>query len=361
MNYAYFISSHGFGHATRASAIMGALNARMADLHFEIFSGSPEWVFRDSFLSNFTFHPGAVDIGLIQSSPMRHDLPATIQAVEEYLDSIPVRAERLAADLQKSGAEAVICDISPLGIITGKMAGLPVFLFENFTWDWIYEPYSEEYPAFRNINERMREIFARADYRMQSEPLCDPSPDADILIPPASRRPQHTAAEFRDALDIPDHHRIGLISMGGIPENLDFAVDCPIPEGVTLLLPGTFDHTEKIGNKVLLPHHSGCYHPDMVHAADFLIGKAGYSTIAEVCAGGAAYGFISRDDFRESGVTKAFLQKRPNTMEISYERFEAFTLDEEIGRLLEMGKTAPLPVNGSDAAADFILRTLRAA
>ncbi len=361
MNIAYFISSHGFGHATRAAAIMEALSVRIPDVHFDIFTGTPEWVFRDSGLVNFTLRAGAVDVGLVQSSPMNHDLPATIAAVKTYLDSIPARADQLAAELEKAGDRAVIADISPLGIITGKRAGLPVFLFENFTWDWIYEEYVPGYPQFLDINERMKDIFAQADRRMQSEPLCDPSPEADILIPPVSRRPHHTAAEFRAFLNIPEYHHIGLISMGGIPENLDFAAGCSVPENVTLLLPGTFDHTERIGNKVLLPHHSGCYHPDMVHAADFLIGKAGYSTISEVCAGGAAYGFISRDDFRESGVTKAFLQKRPNTLEIAYERFTAFTLDREIEQLLEMGKTAPQPVNGSDAAADFILRTIREA
>ena len=340
---------------------MEALSARIPDVHFDIFTGTPEWVFRDSGLTNITYHPGAVDVGLVQNSPMRHDLPATVGTVRAYLDSIPERAEKLAAALEKAGAEAVIADISPLGIMTGKRAGLPVFLFENFTWDWIYEPYTAEYPEFRAINERLRTIFAQADFRMQSEPLCDPVPEADILIPPVSRKPHHTAAEFRASLGIPEHHRVGMISMGGIPENLDPGVDCAIPANVTLLLPGTFDHTEKIGNKILLPHHSCFYHPDMVHASEFLIGKAGYSTIAEVCAGGAAYGFISRDDFRESGVTKAFLQKRPNTLEISYERFTAFTLDREIGQLLDLGKTDPQPVNGSDIAAEFILQTLREA
>ena len=99
----------------------------------------------------------------------------------------------------------------------------------------------------------------------------------------------------------------------------------------------------------------------MIHAADFVIGKAGYSTIAEVCAAGAAYGFISRDHFRESDVTSAFLRRRPNTLEISQAHFDAFTLDEEITELLRLGKTDPQPVCGRNVAADFILQMLQAA
>ena len=361
MNIAYFISSHGFGHATRASAIMDALNIRDPEIHFEIFSGTPEWLFMDSGLSNYTYHPGAVDVGLVQRDPMAHDLPKTVETVTGFLNNIPERSREIAETLKRLDVRAVICDISPLGIITGKLAGLPVFLFENFTWDWIYEIYVRDCPEFAAINRQLREIFSQADYRMQSEPLCDPIPDPDILIPPVSRRPRHTPGELRKMLEVPDSHWIGLISMGGIPEDLEFAVRSAIPENLTLLLPGTFSRVEREGNKILLPHHSGFYHPDMVHAADFLIGKAGYSTIGEVCAAGAAYGFISRENFRESEVTSAFLRRRRNTLEVAQDRFEAFTLDDEIEKLLAMGKTDPQPVNGSEITADFILQKLRAA
>ena len=355
MKIAYFISSHGFGHATRAAAIMEALYHLDPEIHFDIFSGTPEWLFHDAGLPNYTYHPGAVDVGLVQLSPMEHDLPRSAETINSYLNSIPKRSDALAAELKSLDIDIVVCDISPLGIIAGKKAGLPTYLFENFTWDWIYEPYVSQCEGFAEINERLKEIFVQTDYHMQSEPLCDPLPTADILIPPASRKPHHTVSEFRKSLGIPDSHRIGLISMGGIPENLDFAVNSHIPDDLTLLLPGTFEKTEHIGNKILLPHHSAYYHPDMVQAADFLIGKAGYSTIAEVCASGTAYGYISRENFRESEVTSAFLAKRPNTLEIALNRFEAFTLDAEIEQLLALGKTEPQSTNGSEVTASFIL------
>ena len=82
MNIAYFISSHGFGHATRASAVMDALALRDPQTHFDIYSGTPEWLFRDSYISNYTYHPGAVDVGLVQSGPMDHDLQRTVEALQ---------------------------------------------------------------------------------------------------------------------------------------------------------------------------------------------------------------------------------------------------------------------------------------
>lgn len=361
MKIAFFITSHGFGHASRSSAVLNALSEKMPDTHFEIYTGTPEWLFLDSFVKNFSFHPGAVDIGLVQTRPMEHDLPATIRAVTGYLDTLNEKAEKLACELRETGVDAVYCDISPLGILAGKKAGKPVFLFENFTWDWIYEMYRETNPEFYRINERLAEIFSLADYRLQSEPLCDPIPEADILIPPVSRKPHHNTGMIREKLGISPEERIGMVSMGGIPENLEFVINRPIPDEVVLLLPGTFDRIERVGNKILLPHRSGIYHPDMIHSVEFVIGKAGYSTIAEVCASGAAYGYISREGFRESEVTSAFLRKRTNTMEIDHERFESFTLEDEICQLLDMGKVDPQPVNGSDITADFILQKLRAA
>ena len=53
MKYAFFVTSHGFGHASRASAVMDALSLRDPQARFEIFSGTPEWLFLDSGVRNF--------------------------------------------------------------------------------------------------------------------------------------------------------------------------------------------------------------------------------------------------------------------------------------------------------------------
>ena len=70
---------------------MEELRLKEPSVHLDIFSGTPEWLFKDSHITNYTYHPGAVDVGLVQKSAMEHDLPATVVTVNEYLDAIPER------------------------------------------------------------------------------------------------------------------------------------------------------------------------------------------------------------------------------------------------------------------------------
>jgi UDP-N-acetylglucosamine:LPS N-acetylglucosamine transferase len=51
---------------------------------------------------------------------------------------------------------------------------------------------------------------------------------------------------------------------------------------------------------VLLPHQSSFYHPDLVHASDAVVGKLGYSTLAEVYHSGVPFGYVARTHFPES-------------------------------------------------------------
>ena len=60
----------------------------------------------------------------------------------------------------------------------------------------------------------------------------------------------------------------------------------------------------------LLSSRSGIFHPDIVAASDGVVGKIGYSTLAEVYAAGVPYGFVPRPRFRESDVLSAFVQEQ---------------------------------------------------
>ena len=138
MNLAFFISSHGYGHAARAAAIMAALQTRHLALRFEIFTQVPRWVFDISLTGPFTYHTALTDVGLVQTSPLVEDLPQTAKRLNDFLPFDEARVAELAAQVSERQCAAALCDISPLGIAVARAAGIPSVLIENFTWDWIY-------------------------------------------------------------------------------------------------------------------------------------------------------------------------------------------------------------------------------
>src|SRR5262249_44139036 len=144
---AYFITAHGFGHATRACAVMAAAQALEPDLHFDIFTAAPEFVFRDSLLGHFTVHQAVTDIGLVQKSALIEDAAATAAKLDEFLPFDTFLFRSWADWLERLQCELVVCDIAALGLAVAEAAGLPSLLIENFTWDWVYRAYASEAPA----------------------------------------------------------------------------------------------------------------------------------------------------------------------------------------------------------------------
>ena len=208
-----------------------------------------------------------------------------------------------------SGVELVLCDISPLGLEIARLAGLPSVLLENFTWDWIYEPLVALEARFGDWVPFLRERFALADLHLQLEPVCAPVAGA-VAVPPVSRAARQSAAEVRERLAVPEGHAFVLVSLGGVAHRLEGLAPLASCGGATFVLPGASEREETIGNLRLLPHHSPIHHPDLVAAADLVVGKLGYSTVAECVAAGARMLYVPRPDFRESAVLERYVGDR---------------------------------------------------
>ncbi len=91
--------------------------------------------------------------------------------------------------------------------------------------------------------------------------------------------------------------------MGGFAETLTFADHLKdVDENICFVVPGAsfeqLGNGEKHQNIIFLPQNSAFYHPDLVNASDAVIGKVGYSTLAEVFHAGVPYGFITRSEFQ---------------------------------------------------------------
>lgn len=337
---------------------MSAIAEKNPNVRFEIFTTVPEWFFTESLPPIFRCHAIEADVGLVQSAPMRQDLSQTLSRLESFLNRIPGQLPDLSQQLVALKCCAVISDISPLGIQAAKSTGIPSILIENFTWDWLYEIYRQEYPRFDPLIAQLESIYRHVDVHIQTEPLCRSSNRALLTAPPASRKPRTSPESIRADLGIDPDVNMVLVTMGGIPERFKNTGSLSLPPKAALVIPGGSNHYEQHGAIRLIPHHSRFFHPDLIRASDVVVGKAGYSTIAEVYCLGKPFGYLTRPDFRESDQLVRFIQREMVGVEISSTEFEYGTWTMMIDELLERGKIARPNENGAPRIADQVLQTM---
>jgi hypothetical protein len=324
-------------------------------LAFDIFTETPRWFFEDSLEDHFSFHSLLTDIGLVQESPLRVNLKETLHRLNHFFPFSPSRIAELASHLRKSGFSLVLCDIAPMGIIAAKEAGIPSVLVENFTWDWIYEAYVKEMIGLIPHIHYLKTLFAMADVHIQAEPLCERRP-VDLTTPPVSRKPRKPPGEIRKALSVPADAKAVLITMGGISANYPLLSDLEKRDDVYFIIPGASGDVRAYRNLILLPHRSRFFHPDLVQASDAVIGKVGYSTLAEVFHAGVPFGYIVRLDFRESSSLASFIQEEMEGICIQEEDFNSAAWVAHLDDLLALPRSIPSVPNGASEIARFLCR-----
>jgi hypothetical protein len=317
--------------------------------------------------SCFGYHSVLTDIGLAQATALREDMAETARRLNDFLPFDRRRVRRLALKVQRLGCELVMCDIAPLGIAVAREAGLPSVLIENFTWDWIYQAYVSPIGDVSPVGDvppagggelsrhitTLRALFDAADYHIQTEPVCDRRA-ADLTTAPVSRPPRTPTRLVRERLGIADGTPAVLITMGGIPWQYTFVQQLAGRGDVTFIVPGAGKRPQAEGNLIRLPHHSAFYHPDLVNASDAVVGKLGYSTLAEVYQAGVPFGYIPRPGFRESPALEAYVQEAMHGLAIDAGQFEDGSWLAQIPRLLAMPRARRAGPNGAAQVAGFV-------
>jgi hypothetical protein len=311
---AYFVTPHGFGHAARAAAVMEALGRLDRQINFEIVTTIPEWFFTQSLSVPYRIRPVVCDVGFVQRDAIHEDLRATAVALERLWSGLGDKAAELIREWGDEPPRLVVSDISPMGLEVARRLDVPSVLVENFTWDWIYAAYFEQAPELRAFARRSAELSALATIHIQCSPMCEPLAEATV-VSPVSRTSELDAAKTRRALglDDADDRPLVLLTMGGLGWELELP---DLGESVLFATLGGGDRLSREGNLIRLPDRSPIYPPDLIRAADAVVGKLGYSTVAECYQAGSRMGFIRRPGFPESPVLEAFVRENLQSVEL---------------------------------------------
>jgi predicted glycosyltransferase len=81
---AFYISGHGFGHASRQIEIVNALGVRRPDLRIVVRTSAPRWLFDRTVRVPITFVDGEVDTGVVQIDSLRLDEARTVERADQF-------------------------------------------------------------------------------------------------------------------------------------------------------------------------------------------------------------------------------------------------------------------------------------
>lgn len=350
---AFFVTPHGFGHAARAAAVMMALEEIDPAVQFDIFTTVPSWFFQDSLDTEFNYHLLETDIGLVQKSAFQADLDDTLRRLGNFYPLASSQITQTAETIKALNCVLIVCDIAPMGILVAKEAGIPSILVENFTWNWLYQQYADSDTRINRFIDHLQPIFGAADYHIQTEPICNREP-ADLSTAPVSRKIKTPGSEIRKRLGLPEMGKMVLITTGGIPQSYGFLNKLARYREITFILRGADPKMKSIGNSIILPQRSDFYHPDLVNAADAVIGKVGYSTLAEIYHAGIPFGYIARSNFRESGPMVKFIQMQMPGIAVGESEFANGNWTVKLEDLLNLAPVKRDLTNGAEQIGRFI-------
>jgi hypothetical protein len=329
------------------------------EVEFHVYAKTPRWFFEDSLSGPWKYHPLLTDIGFVQKNPLEIDLPETLSRLDRFYPADPAVVADLAYAVSKRRCGLIVCDIAPLGIEVAKAAGIPSVLIENFTWDWLYEHYRHREPGLSRHIHHLGKLFRGADFHVQTEPVCRRE-DADLVTGPVNRKTTMSRSEVRGRLGISSREKMVLLTMGGIRDRNDSLELLEALQKVRFIVPGASTRAAKQkGNLTLLPHRSDYFHPDLVAASDALVGKVGYSTLAETYGGGVPFGYIVRRDCRESQVLVSFVKTNMRGMLIAEEEFYNGAWVSRLDDLLALPRVPRKALKGAGEIAGFLLKVMK--
>lgn len=346
---------------------MEELLRREPRIIFDIVTTVPEWFFAGLSPASVRFHKFALDVGLVQLNPLEEDLGSTILKLESLIANRDQLFDSLMTMLRKPRPHFIVSDIAPLGLELARRLQVPSCLIENFRWEWIYEPYLAAESRFGEFCELFTELNREATFHIQCQPVSAPPEglrSPDLICNPIARQTRGCAEAIREALLERAEKPLVLVTMGGIPASFPFIDRLREQREVLFVLPASVSQVQLDGGIILLPQSDPqFYHPDLVAAVDLVVGKAGYSTMAEVLNAGTPYLFIPRPSSRESDVLADFILAHFPSRQCSHHEFisgEWLGMIPELLASSEMRK-GTLPTDGGGVVAEFLLATLGSA
>ncbi len=294
LKFALYASNHGFGHASRIAALAEELGR--FGVYCIIRTTRPDFIFDRLNPHSSEMSSCSLDFGVKHGQNLVPDLALT---KEQLLSLFHNRQEIVAHEVDFLRAEKidlVITDVPFLVIEACQYARVPVFAISNFDWVYIYKGLFAKDLDLRPVLNCIYGLYQLVDYAFRlpfsSAKSMMAFPKAESVGLLARKKTKYN--DIRARFGIPPHKMI-LLSMFGGEGEPDFDM-----HKLCQAFPGIVISTNSIvvaDNHILVKPDDDFL--DLVHGADVILTKPGYSSFAEAVQFGKFILYFERANYPE--------------------------------------------------------------
>jgi hypothetical protein len=345
----FYISGHGFGHASRDIEVINTLLARRDDdVRVIARTSAASWLFdRTVRPGRFQRLEAVTDTGAVQVDALHLDDAATVTHARDFMHTFEARAEAESAFLREAGATLVVADIPPVAFAAAARAGMTAVALGNFTWDWIYAGFDDT----ADLVARIGQVYASAAdaLRLPMHGGFDTFPRITD-IPLVARRSRRDPQDTRRALGLPTSGALVLLSFGGYGVTRIAQEALARLDGYTVI--GSAHHP--LDEAAM--YDAGFRYEDLVRAVDIVVTKPGYGIISECIANDTALLYTSRGRFVEYDVLVREMPRYLRSRFIAHDDLFAGNWQVHLDALLAQPAPPERPrVDGAEVAAAHLL------
>jgi len=294
----FYISGHGYGHATRSIEIIEAIGRIRPEIPIYVRSWASPDIFKHMQHSVY-YSYCQYDIGVVQSDGITMDIRETIKRMGEILDCADHSVCEELDLVKQVYAGCVVSDIPSIAHRIAHLTEIPNLAVTNFSWDWIYEGWLNDFPDAGSIVRRMRKDYNYCDCLLRL-PYSEYLPAFQRVedMPMLGRKASLSKEIVLKRLGLESENRpLVLLSFGGMGLK---SGELPLLKSNSIFC---FISTFPVDNKsvIRLPRieDKRIRYPDLVGAVDVVVTKPGYGIVSECAVNHTRMLYTERGLFRE--------------------------------------------------------------
>eukprot|EP00958_Prasinococcus_capsulatus_P007434 scaffold695_cov384-Prasinococcus_capsulatus_cf.AAC.15 len=375
LTFAYYVTGHGLGHATRVAEVTRELLKLGHTVHVVRLQRSCRSLHFEE-LQNGLIKPACgtrrsagercprVGVSISSQDGGRGEGPGEaprpqvrvgqwVEAARCTHEPREYLIETESRWLRANGVNLVITDVVPIACPAGKAAGIPVVCVTNFSWDFVYSEYlTAAGGKYRQMVWQIANDYSKAQLLLRLPGYVPMPAFRDVVdVPLVVRTARRSKEEVRRAYNIPLNDRLLLLCFGG--QSSEFSLEeSYLPEGWHCIVCAG-STTKSLPPRFLVPPADE-YIPDLLNASDAMLGKIGYGTTSEALAHNVPLIFIRRDYFNEEPFLRKLLQHHSCSVEMSRRDFHSGNWSSYLLRALRIKPQYHEPLNGGEVVADIL-------